>query len=98
MEDGRVVDKTLNRRQFICCLFGYLSAMSLVVFVVVLILGFSEEGLASVGDRLLGCFAIYGKGIVLYGFMLAIWQIIITTMLGIYFISDRLQFMDEPDI
>lgn len=98
MSDGRFVERTLKLRQFICYLFGYLSTMSLIVFVVVLILGFIEKGASMFFDSLLGPLAIYGKGGIMFLSMLAMWQIIITTLLGIYFISERLQFMDEPDI
>lgn len=94
---GNIV-KELTRRQFICYLFGYLSTVSLAVYVTVLICNFIEDGIAEACYRMIGEATPYLKAAIMFMFMLALWQIIITTLLGIYFVADRLQFMDDPDL
>ena len=39
----------------------------------------------------------YAKVAVIYIFMLPIWQMIVTTLLGVYFMSERLMVMTEID-
>jgi hypothetical protein len=96
--DGITRDKELTRRQFICYLFGYLSTASLVVYITILICNFIDEGIGRFFYSTFKTNTHYLKIAVLFGFMLVLWQIIVTTLLGIFFVADRLQFMDDPDL
>jgi hypothetical protein len=92
------INKELTRRQFVCYLFGYLSTLSLLVYVTVITCNQVEHSIAEMCYRLLGNGAYYLKAGVMFVFMAALWQIVVTTLLGIYFVSDRLQFMDDPEL
>jgi hypothetical protein len=92
------INKELTRRQFVCYLFGYLSTFSLLVYVTVITCNQVEHSIAELCYRLLGIGAYYLKAVVMFVFMVALWQIVVTTLLGIYFVSDRLQFMDDPEL
>lgn len=98
---GDGVVKVLTHRQFIAYLFGYLSFISILfllfIFIVRLIgpivIRFINENTDSdivniiLVIKIVGCFV----------FFFLFFQIIITMLLGIYFLSDRLQFMNDPD-
>ena len=74
----------LNRRQFICYLFGYLSMMSLVLLIVI-VLG---DGFSSIKNMMDIPYSARVVGIFLgYGFM---WYVLSVTTVGIYFLTDRL--------
>jgi hypothetical protein len=87
----------LTNRQFICYVFGYLSFASIMLIAVLyitrqigpsILARYHFELWAVVSGKLVGTFALF----------LAIWQIFITTLLGIYFLCDRLQFIDDPEL
>jgi len=93
-DDGRKIIQTLSYRQFIAYLFGYLSFLSLILFsflvlfvrswpIIVKKLGhpfwFSNIAYASIE------FLIY------FLFFFALWQLIVTSLLGIHFLAERLQ-------
>lgn len=100
---GEVKDVILTHRQFICYLFGYLSfsaIMMLLALYAVRLLGpgvlealTSEVSLAQAVlllkpvTRLVGALAFF----FLFG------QIVVTMLLGIYFLADRFQFLDDPE-
>lgn len=94
---GDWVEHILTRRQFICYLFGYLAFLSLMLFVGILFLNLiSQKSGVAVHDAL-GEFLPYAKVALIYVFMLPIWQMIVTTLLGVYFMSERLMVMTEID-
>lgn len=95
---GDVAEHILTRRQFVCYLFGYLASVSLFLFVLILLLSITEERLAEFFKHLLGSYSTYFKYLVLYAFLLPIWQIIVTTLLGVFFMSERIQVMADPHI
>lgn len=92
---GIYAEHILTRRQFICYLFGYLSSCSLILFVILLIMELIEKRTDKIVYIILGSATIYLKGVAAFVFLIPIWQIIITTLLGIYFMSERLQVMTD---
>jgi hypothetical protein len=92
---GIYSEHILTRRQFICYLFGYLSSSSLCVFVALLTAGTFDKDIASIFYECLGSMTIYLKALVSFIVMIPVWQIVITTLLGVYFMSERLQVMAD---
>ena len=100
---GLVRGHILTHRQFICYLFGYLSFSSIMLLL--LLYGFRLVGhdVASAVhlNVTVGKFALELRpllrliGTYLFFFLFA--QIIVTMLLGIYFLTDRLQFLDDPN-
>jgi hypothetical protein len=95
--NGEWIEHVLTRRQFICYLFGYLSFLSLVLFVVILFLNLVSQKSGAVFHETFGGYLSYAKMFVIYIFMVPIWQMIVTTLLGVYFMSERLMVMSETD-
>lgn len=93
--ESRII--TLTRRQFICYLFGYLAFLSLILFVLILFCNLTTDDLSVILYTKIGVYAFYLKIMLSWLFLLAIWQLIITTLLGVYFLSERLQVMQYPD-
>jgi hypothetical protein len=94
---GAWIEHVLTRRQFICYLFGYLAFISLVLFVGILFLNLLSHKSSVVATEIFGEYLPFAKVVVIYIFMLPIWQMIVTTLLGIYFLSERLMVMTEID-
>jgi hypothetical protein len=95
-------DHVLTHRQFICYLFGYLSFISIMLLLI--LYGFRLAGpeaasfdwhvtVWSIGVDAKSVLRLLG----LFIFFFLFTQIIITMLLGIYFLSDRLQFLDDPN-
>jgi hypothetical protein len=96
--NGQYFDRELTRQQFVCYLFGYLSTLALFVYVLAILCGLIADDAGTFLASKLGTRILYARQFVLFVFLLPIWQIIVATLLGIYFMSDRLQVMDHPDI
>lgn len=100
---GVVKDAILTHRQFICYLFGYLSfnsiMMLLALYTIRLIgpdavqaLNFEvTAGQVSIALRPIA--RLIGSAV----FFLLFGQIVVTMLLGIYFLADRFQFLDDPE-
>ena len=97
-KNGTYFDRDLNRRHFVCYLFGYLSAASLFIYILILLVGLVADDAGAYFSSVLGVWFQYFRVVVMFIFLLPIWQIIVATLLGVYFMSDRLQAMDDPEI
>lgn len=96
-------DHVLTHRQFICYLFGYLSFSSIVLLLALygfrLIGPFTSAPMdlnVAIGGLTLDLkqiFRMFGT----FFFFLLFFQIIINMLLGVYFLCDRLQFLDDPN-
>jgi len=85
------VDISLTRRQFVCHLFGYLSFVSLFLFLGIIFAGAVWKDASAA----LSPATIYWTKIALSAiFWIALWNVIIQTILGLYFLGDRLQHDD----
>lgn len=90
-EQQRYVDKNLTRRQFVCYLFGYLSFVSLVLFLAIIIAAAVWKNLTEV----IPPEAAYWVKVLLSGcFWATLWNVVIQTILGLYFLADRMQHED----
>jgi len=87
----------LTNRQFICYIFGYLSFSSIMFIVSLYIV--RQVGLPVIERlHLATSVIVYLRLAVVFFVFFAIWQIFVTMLLGIYFLCDRLQFLDETDL
>lgn len=100
---GVIKDTILTHRQFICYLFGYLSFSSIMMLLALYAIRLVGSGVVEALDfdltiaqiviaiksvtRLIGSLVFF----FLFG------QIIVTMLLGIYFLADRFQFLDDPE-
>lgn len=82
------IDKILTRRQFISYLFGYLSLTSLLLFLCIL---FAQAIYPSLCVILPAIAAIGTEIVVGLFFWIAFWNVILTSLLGLYFLTERLQ-------
>lgn len=89
--------KSLSYRQFISYLFGYLSFLSLVLFVALMsfkalwpkIVNFSSEYVF--WDLFVGRL----EPILFSAFVFGFWQMLVSSLLGIYFLTDRIHTINE---
>ncbi|WP_147385845.1 hypothetical protein [Oleomonas cavernae] len=96
-KSGSKKDFVLTHRQFICYLFGYLSFVSLLFLILLHFVRLIGPDLAKIIPYVLFEFSVI-KIIITQIFFFVLWQIVITMLLGVYFLCDRLQFLNEPDI
>lgn len=92
------VEHILSRREFICYLFGYLSFVSISLFI---FLNFGRVIIPNLYPLVNTAFPIIiqiCEVSALLLFFLILWQLIFAMFMGIYFLSDRLQVMNDPDI
>jgi hypothetical protein len=100
--DGVTREKILTHRQFICYLFGYLSFISITLLLTLYAIRLIGEEAAPAPDFMLdvGSIAIpvreILRGVGSFFFFFVFGQIIVTMLLGIYFLADRFQFLDDP--
>lgn len=95
MPDGQIVDRELTRRQFVCYLFGYLAFAALLIFIALRFGQVIAPGvMVSVPQEYMSVISLFRFGF-LSIFLLFFWQLVVTMLLGIYFLVDRLQFMDD---
>lgn len=100
---GIVRDRILTHRQFICYLFGYLSFCSIMLLLALYAIRLAgKRAVAAVDWELaVGNLMLMSSDILkIFGsfiFFLTFSQIVIAMLLGIYFLADRLQFLDDPN-
>jgi hypothetical protein len=100
-KSGVIVDHILTHRQFVCYLFGFLSFAS--VSLLIGLYGFRLVGPPQWLDGDLSISLVQAelhlkpviKAVGIWIFFFVLSQIVITTLLGIYFLCDRLQFLDD---
>ena len=82
------VEKILTRRQFVCYLFGYLSFVSLILYLMILVLkAIHPTWIANITVDIQEITRVLLSG----AFWILFWNIMITAILGIYFLADRMQ-------
>jgi hypothetical protein len=96
-DGGKRIEKVLTYRQFISYLFGYLSFLSLILYVYVMACDEGWKRLelhfrpsATVYRVLTG----YVDPVLSFVLFAAMWQLIITSLLGIYFLTERIQTLN----
>lgn len=100
---GVIRDCALTHRQFICYLFGYLSFSSIMLLLGLYMLRLIGTDVAAALDLTLTIGTIHVdtkalfKTAAVFAFFFVFAQIVVAMLLGIYFLTDRLQFLDDPN-
>ena len=99
-DGGHFVKKKLSYRQFISYLFGFLSFLSLNLYIFIVLISVawpklekhfeSHQHIIWVLKNVADPFTFF----VLFFF---VWQLIITSLLGIYFLTERIQTLNDPE-
>lgn len=90
-QEEKESDKVLTRRQFVCHLFGYLAFSSLFLLFMIIVAKMVYPSLEKVIEfKFLECLEVFS----IFSFWCIFWNIIISTVLGLYFLSDRMQHED----
>lgn len=87
----------LTNRQFVCYLFGYLSFASLLLLIglhFLRLFGPTWAQALPTHPDLLAALKVFVAGI----FFFIVWQLVVTMFLGIFFLCDRLQFLDNKQV
>lgn len=98
-DGGERVRKVLTYRQFISYLFGYLSFLSLCLFTLMV---FLTAGWPKFEVKLLSynldkwVLTDLADPILFFVLFMGVWQLIFTSLLGIYFLTDRIQSLNDP--
>lgn len=98
-DGGHRVKRVLTYRQFICYLFGYLSFLSLLTFTALIFLQKVWPLLVAKAKPYVIWEPVTGTltpvlFVLLFFFL---WQLVVTSLLGIYFLSERMQSIQEPE-
>jgi hypothetical protein len=93
-EGGRRVNKNLTYRQFVSYLFGYLAFLSLVLYIFVMAgaTGWKKlEAHFQAQPDIHHALATYVDPLLSFMVFVLFWQLIVTSLLGIYFLTERIQ-------
>tara|TARA_B100000427_G_scaffold265779_1_gene231085 strand:+ start:2442 stop:3071 length:630 start_codon:yes stop_codon:yes gene_type:complete len=95
---GQTITRNLTRRQFLCFLFGYLAFISL--FIALFTIGAKLFG-AGVSEMLSEHVRLYMRPVVMLMFAFVFWNMVVTTLVGLFYLTDRIHRTDarwqEPD-
>jgi hypothetical protein len=90
--------KDLSYRQFICFLFGYLSVLALILFLALMCFNMVWPKIEVLASGFTGWReSLPGLEATLFvAFVLGFWQMLVISMLGIYFLTDRVHTINDP--
>lgn len=94
---NEISEITLSHRQFVCYLFGFLSFISLILLMSLYTIRMLKIEIIDI-LLLSSWVAEWGKPIAAAAFFFILSQLTIAMLLGVYFLSDRLQFLDNKSI
>jgi hypothetical protein len=92
--------KILTHRQFISYLFGYLSFLSFILFMFMTVGDLAQDKIVELLKHNLAVYNFTIKWVspvLFFSFLAVLWQLILTSLFGIYFLTDRLQVLSDPD-
>ncbi len=92
---GVAVTENLSRRRFLCFLFGYLSLLSLILY-------FSGSGLILAAPHIKTLISanlvVYLKWMVVFFYLMVTYNLLVTTLLGLYYMTDRIHRADPVQL
>ncbi len=94
-DGGKYIDIKLTYRQFISYLFGYLSFLSLCLYVTIIGVSIVWPKLKQLIET--NSLVIWSDRIIFFVVIFFLWQLIFTSLLGIYFLTERIQTLGQPD-
>ncbi|WP_459663682.1 hypothetical protein [Novosphingobium sp. 11B] len=92
-----IVEHVLTHRQFVCYLFGYLSFTSIILLFGLYVARMFGDQLREILE-ISAFLRIAMKSVGGFAFFFLLAQLAVTMLLGIYFLCDRLQFMDDTTV
>jgi hypothetical protein len=98
--NGLRTPKPLTYRQYISYLFGYLSLLSLLLFMSLLFFRGTWGEIVhklSADSRIENAIYCIIDPIIFSIFFFGVWQMLITSLLGIHFLADRMQSLNDPE-
>jgi hypothetical protein len=87
-------DRELTRRQFVCHLFGYLAVLSFLLFLAIVGAQIVDPSLHVILSPTLFSWLKLVAGTI---FTFAFWNMMVTTLLGVYFLIERVN-INEPAV
>jgi hypothetical protein len=90
-ERSQYIDVVISRRQFVCYLFAYLSAATLLATLILPFFEFYVKNLKADWAQISPCWFVFGR-FIFFGLLS---NIVIVSLYGIYFLSDRIQTFSE---
>ena len=97
---GTKIEKKLSYRQFISYIFGFLSFLSLLLYISIVILSFMWPPIRDTFCQSQIYCWVFSKiidPVLLYVVSFLIWELTFTSLLGIYFLTERIQTLNDPD-
>lgn len=91
MVQGRSVAIELTRRRFLCSMFAFLTAESLIIIILAI---FSQSIFSPLKGIIHAPLQILASGLFMLVFFLLFWQMIIASFWGLFYLGDRLH---QPD-
>ncbi len=91
MVQGRNVAIELTRRRFLCSMFAFLTAESIILIVLAI---FASSAYVSIKAIIHEPWQIWASGLFTLTFFLLFWQMIVASFWGLYYLGDRLH---QPD-
>jgi hypothetical protein len=86
--------RTLNRRQFVCYLFGYLAVLSFALFLAAVLAEIVAPSLrAELSSNALWWVKVVSGTVFTFWF----WNMVVTTLLGVYFLVERVHIEPQAD-
>jgi hypothetical protein len=92
MVQGKSVAIELTRRRFLCSMFAFLTAESLILIVVAI---FGQAIYMPVKTLLPEQIHVWTSGAYMLFFMFVFWQMLITSFWGLFYLGDRLHQPDQ---
>lgn len=92
MVQGQSVAIELTRRRFLCSMFAFLTAESLILIVLAI---FGQAIYLPVKAILSEQYHVWTSAAYMLTFMLAFWQMLITSFWGLFYLGDRLHQPDQ---
>jgi len=99
-DGGHRVQKKLSYRQFISYLFGYMAFLSFLIYVALLILSNTWPQFSAAVHKYYiwdNIFDWVVEPTTFFVIFFAMWQLFVTSLLGIYFLADRIQSLTDPE-
>jgi hypothetical protein len=102
---GRPIETQLTRRRFLCFLFGYLAFLSIIIYLAVMVIRAFAPAMRDLKHvDLSWCLSSvclnwtlwdYAEMVLLWPVTFLFWQMVTVTLLGLYYLTDRMH-RDRP--
>ena len=96
-DGGTWVEKKLTYRQFISYVFGFLSFLALILYVLIIIMAVAWPEIKKIlCDKSFSSIKVIDP-LILFLLSFLVWELVITSLLGIYFLTERIQTLSDAE-